>query len=109
MPNNNDPQLLSDRELLLRINERTERLTDSVFGNGQPGILQRLTTAEERVDAHLRDIGGDGGAAKALGRLAVVEDRLNAKDRTAIKTGGVVAAVVTAILAVLSRLGVHIG
>lgn len=44
-----DARNLTDRELLLRTYDRTEQIHYAVFGNGQPGLADRVTRLEERA------------------------------------------------------------
>lgn len=41
---------LSDRELLLLVARGVDELTESVNGNGQPGLMTRVAKLEERTD-----------------------------------------------------------
>ena len=44
------PVEMSDRELLLVVYDRVERIDETVNGNGQPGLAERVTRVEERVE-----------------------------------------------------------
>lgn len=68
----------TDRELLLLIHAdvdavRTDvnELRQLLLGNGQPGVLHRLTAVETRVDERTKRTAGLSGGLGALGGLIV--------------------------------------
>jgi hypothetical protein len=44
----------SEREMLIRIDERTKEMHKVMFGNGQPGMVKRLADVEASQDAMKR-------------------------------------------------------
>ena len=71
---------LTTEEMIAVMYDRSERMEHAVFGNGQPGLIDRVARTEERLDS---------------------------RDRTVAKTSGVTAvitAVLTAVLGWLSGL-----
>lgn len=56
-----DPTGLRDRDLL-------ERIYEAIYGNGQPGMLNRLTVVETKVDERTSKVSSlaGGGVAGAL-------------------------------------------
>ena len=58
-----DAQLASDRELLIRIDERVADLHIIVKGNGSPGLVERVDSLEADRDKikGLTYVGGAGG------------------------------------------------
>jgi hypothetical protein len=45
---------LTDREVLIIVADRMERLDRAVHGNGQPGLVSRLAAVEQEVDVVTR-------------------------------------------------------
>lgn len=52
---------LTDRELLIVIHDRSERVERALFGNGQPGLMERMAKAEEQLDKRNRSTAAAGG------------------------------------------------
>lgn len=73
--------MATDHDLLIRIDERTERLEAAVLGNGQPGLVTRLAKTEQRLDE---------------------------KDKTAMKSGGTAAVITAGVLLLLRYLGIEV-
>lgn len=48
MTNDRDARQLSDRELLLQTHQRVELMFSALYGNGQPGLRDRVIRLEER-------------------------------------------------------------
>ena len=67
---------LSDRELLMILNDRSERIEAAVLGNGQPGLVTRVAQLE------------------------------GAGSKQAAKNGGLSALVAVAVAVVMHRLGI---
>lgn len=64
--------MLTDHELLLRIDERTELMHGLLFGNGQPGLLTRVAQIEGGSKKAATG-GGLAGATIALVVAAVLK------------------------------------
>jgi len=45
-----DARNLSDRELLVLIHDRTERIEHSIYGNGSPGLMKEFEVLRAKMD-----------------------------------------------------------
>ena len=61
----------NQRELLGRLDERTERIVKILEGNGQPGIVQRVSVLENN-SAGVKAIVAFAGSSGVLGILSLL-------------------------------------
>ncbi len=68
---------MSDHDMLVSIHTLSQEMWDAIYGNGQPGLLERVTETETKLEDHTatrkRDWLSAGGVATGmLAGIAVV-------------------------------------
>lgn len=69
--NPTNPAELSNRELLIIMFDRSERLERAIFGNGQPGILTRMANIEGAQPSKTEKVSLRAGLVAALTALVL--------------------------------------